>query len=119
MGESSTDARARTPRSRAWLFGWLGVSGPIAFVAAIGLLISWKAPASLGIFVLTMLLSVVTLFFAIAAIVRARRDLRLPDGARPRLLRSGLALGIAGTAFSGLVVLYFVGAYLSLRSTFG
>jgi hypothetical protein len=95
------------PKSGAWTFGWLSLSGPVLLLAVnvpsqfIGPLIPWVS-------ILLDLWCVVSVVFGIVAIRLARNGTTSLPQERPRLASAGMMLAAAALAVDGCVLLLWL-----------
>ena len=115
---TGTTATRPTETSRAWLWGWLSLSGPVLLVVAAvvaTVTMSGSSFSSLGI--LLEIWATACVVLAVAAVVRGLRDVGAGTVPSRRFARAGVALGGAGLAL-GLLWLAVLGLTLLASSSF-
>lgn len=104
----------RPPVSRTVLFGALALVPPVGVLVSILAASLVRGPGPLVVTGWMIVAAAPGAFFGIEAATRARKELRRPREARPRLAEVGLGLGAAGAVVSallGILVLLFVRSF--------
>ena len=104
----------RPPVSRTVLFGALALVPPVGVLVSVLAAALVRGPGPLVVAGWMVVAAAPGAFFGIEAATRARKELRRPREARPRLAEVGLGLGAAGAVVSallGILVLLFVRSF--------